>query len=116
VVVAAEHPDKIDALVIEGAFSSHRDIASHFRGGLARIGVSEPYSAEKRMEDVQDPVLVIHSVDDAVVPFDQGQRLFELAAEPKVFLEIDGPHLAGIATHGDAIDAAILRLVPEASD
>lgn len=112
VVVAADHPDKIDALVIEGAFSSHRDIASHFRGGLARLGVSEPYSAEKRMEGVQNPVLVIHSVDDKVVPFDQGQRLFDLAGEPKEFLEIDGPHLAGFATHGDAINEAMLRLVP----
>jgi pimeloyl-ACP methyl ester carboxylesterase len=112
VVIAAEHPDKVDALVIEGAFSSHRDIAAHFRGGIARLGVSEPYSAEKRMEDVQDPVLVIHSPDDAVVPFDHGQRLYELAGEPKEFLEIDGPHLAGIATHGGAIDEAMLRLLP----
>ena len=112
VVVAANHPDKVDALVIEGAFSSHRDIAAHRRGALARAAVSEPYSAEKRMKDVQDPVLVIHSVDDEVIPFAMGQDLYNLANDPKSFLEIDGAHLAGVATHREAIGAAILRLVP----
>ena len=112
VVVAANHPDKVDALAIEGAFSSHRDIAAHRRGALARAAVSEPYSAEKRMEDVQDPVLVIHSVDDEIIPSVMGQDRYDLAGDPRELLEIDGPHLAGVATHGEAISDAILRLVP----
>ncbi len=113
VVVAANHPEAVDALVIEGAFSSHRDMAAHRRGTLARVAVAEPYSAEKRMGEVQAPLLVIHSIEDAVVPFAMGQELFDLAREPKQLLEIDGPHLAGLAAHGDDIAAAILALLRE---
>ena len=111
VVVGARNPDRVDALVIEGAFTSHRDMAAHVRGALARVAVSEPYSAEKRMAELRVPLLVIHSVDDEIVPFSMGQELFELASEPKELLEIDGPHLAGIAAHGDTIGEAIVRLV-----
>jgi len=115
VVLAADHPARLDALAIEGAFTSHRDMAAFYRGAIARAFVSEPYSAEKRMPEVRAPVLVVHSTDDTVVPFTMGEELFALANEPKAFLEIDGPHLAGIAAHGDALDEAFRALAKQAS-
>lgn len=41
------------------------------------------------------PLLVIHSRDDQVVPFAQGQALFAAAAEPKAFYDIGGNHAEG---------------------
>jgi pimeloyl-ACP methyl ester carboxylesterase len=111
VVTAANDPDAVDALVIEGAFSSHRDMAAHRKGALARMAVSEPYSAEKVIADFGKPLLVIHSRDDTVVPFSMGQELYDLAAEPKRLMAIDGPHLAGLAAHAEEIGAAIEGLV-----
>jgi fermentation-respiration switch protein FrsA (DUF1100 family) len=36
--------------------------------------------------------LVIHGTRDELVPFSDGQRLFEAAAQPKKFLPIEGGH------------------------
>ena len=63
------------------------------------------------MGEVRAPLLVIHSTEDEVVPFEMGQALFDLAGEPKVMMAIDGPHLAGIANRADEIAEAIVALV-----
>jgi fermentation-respiration switch protein FrsA (DUF1100 family) len=39
------------------------------------------------------PVLMIHGTEDAVVPFSQGERIFEAAKKPKSFIRYDGPHI-----------------------
>jgi alpha-beta hydrolase superfamily lysophospholipase len=43
----------------------------------------------------QSPVLVVHSKDDTVVPFEHGRRLFEAVRTPKQFVEIHGSHGGG---------------------
>jgi len=111
VVVGAQHADQIDALAIEGAFTSHKAIAAAQKGVLARAFVHEPYSAIKSIAGYTKPLLVIHSHDDEVVPFAMGQQLFEAANKPKVFLEIGQAHLAGLALYADQIADGILGLL-----
>jgi len=111
VVVAAKNPEAVDALVIEGAFTSHKSIAAEHKGALAGVLVREPYSAEESIAGYAKPILVIHSRDDEVVPFEMGRRLFEAANDPKVFLEIGQAHLAGLALYADQIVEGILSLV-----
>jgi hypothetical protein len=41
-------------------------------------------------------VLVIHSPNDEIIPYSQGRELFELAGEPKQFLQINGDHNTGM--------------------
>jgi fermentation-respiration switch protein FrsA (DUF1100 family) len=41
------------------------------------------------------PVLLAHSPDDEVIPFEFGRRLFEAAREPKTFIELSGGHNDG---------------------
>lgn len=41
------------------------------------------------------PLLLIHSRDDQVVPFSQGQALFRAAQQPKTFYVIGGQHAQG---------------------
>ena len=38
------------------------------------------------------PKLIIHSVNDEIVPFAQGVKLYNTASEPKELLEIRGSH------------------------
>jgi len=45
-----------------------------------------------RIRDVRMPVLMIHSIDDNVVPLDDSRRLYALAHEPKELVEIHGAH------------------------
>ncbi len=46
---------------------------------------------------VRVPVLIIHGRNDQIVPFWHGERLYQLANEPKMFLPIDG------AGHNDIV-------------
>ena len=48
------------------------------------------------------PVLVVHSPTDEVVPYRHGRELFDLANEPKRFLEIRGGHGDGFYVTGRA--------------
>jgi len=38
-------------------------------------------------------VIVVHSPEDGYIPFDQGQRLFDAAPQPKILLPTAGPHM-----------------------
>ena len=110
-VVGANHPDLLDGLVLEGAFSSHKDIAAEQSGFLGRLFVSEMYSAEKAIGKFSKPVLIIHSREDKTIPFEMGEKLFKLANNPKTFLEISQNHLDGLALYTDQITAEIIKLV-----
>jgi fermentation-respiration switch protein FrsA (DUF1100 family) len=59
-------------------------------------------------------VLVIHSRDDEIVPFKQGETLFAAASPPKRFLELRGGHndgfLANRRGYVEALDAFIRTL------
>lgn len=100
-VVAKEQQAVLDALVIEGAFSSHKDIAAYFvkraigTGFMGRWFVREMYSGKDALKDYKKPLLVIHSTEDEVIPLFMGQRLFEAGNEPKSFFEIRFPHICG---------------------
>lgn len=92
---------KIDGLVIEGAFSSHRDIASYtmkkslHMGFLGRIFVRSRYKAKKSIEKFKKPLLVIHSREDETIPFFMGERIYDHANQPKELFAIDGCHICG---------------------
>ncbi len=110
-VVASQNEDKIDALVVEGAFSSHKDIANDFAPVLGRIFVREMYSAEKSLPNFHKPVLIIHSSEDEVVALKNGERLFEVANEPKEFYPITGKHVFGPILFPDSISGKIQKMV-----
>lgn len=105
------HQDKIDAVVIEGAFSSHRDISADKVPILGRILVREIYNAKKAIPALQKPVLIIHSHEDSTIPYEHGKRLFEAATAPKLFYPIDGLHIRGPLLYSDSIAVKIQRLL-----
>lgn len=111
VVIANENQDRIDGLITEGAFSSHSDIAASVVPVLGRIFTREMYSAEKNIDDFKKPILIIHSTEDERIPFEQGERLFELANEPKEFYVIDKKHIRGPLYYADSITAKMARMV-----
>jgi fermentation-respiration switch protein FrsA (DUF1100 family) len=60
------------------------------------------------------PVLVLHSPDDGIVPFEHGRGLFAAAPEPKVFVELQGGHNEGFLDsqpgYEQALDAFLAGL------
>ena len=110
-VVGSRRQDEIDALVIEGAFSSHKDVAANYASIFGRVLVSEKYASAKEIKNFHKPVLVIHSPQDPVVPFDLGEKIFENANEPKEFMKIDSCHICGPMKYTDSIADKINRML-----
>jgi dipeptidyl aminopeptidase/acylaminoacyl peptidase len=110
-VVAQQREADIDGLVIEGAFSSHRDIAAKIAGFLGRMLVSEKYSAYKSIQTYKKPLLVIHSTEDKVIPFKMGEKIYNNASGAKEFYEIKKCHICGPIFYADSISAKIENML-----
>jgi len=84
------------ALVIESAFTSYIDMGKRFFPYMpVRWFARFSYRTIHYVKYVRCPVMVIHSRDDKVVPFEFGLKLYEAAHEPKEFVEIVGSHNDG---------------------
>jgi fermentation-respiration switch protein FrsA (DUF1100 family) len=78
-------------LVIQSAFTGIPDMAAASFPLLPfRWMVRHRYDNLSKVPLLKMPKLHIHSRDDEIVPFEQGRRLFEAAAEPKEFYEVAG--------------------------
>lgn len=114
-VVGPEKSTSLDALVIEGAFSSHDDIAAEKMGFIGRLLVREQYSGKAAIGQWTKRLLVIHSTEDEVIPFRLGRELFDHAHEPKSFFEIRHPHICGPEFYADEIAQRIRAMVNQAN-
>lgn len=112
--LAAQHQDLIDALVLEGAPASHRQIAGEYFKPLKfliPVLVKEGYSSVKSVAQFHKPILIIQSHDDQTIPFYMGHEIYEHANPPKTFYEISGPHINGPELFGDSIAYKIRNLI-----
>lgn len=110
-VVAVQRQEEIDGLVIEGAFSSHKDIAAHTIPVLGRILVKQQYSAKKSIQNFHKPLLIIHSSEDKVIPLSMGKRIYDAANSPKEFYEIKYCHMCGPEYYSEEISVKIFRML-----
>lgn len=96
--VAAQLASRVQAgaVVLENVFTSYLDMAKKFYWYMpVRFFIRYNYNTLEYLADIHCPVLVIHSKDDEIVPFEFGQKIYETASEPKEFVEISGGHNDG---------------------
>ena len=81
------------ALILESTFTSARDMAGRIFPRLSRLIVLR-YRFETRawMKEIHCPVMILHSSDDEIVPFEMGEELYRLARAPKRFFRMQGGH------------------------
>lgn len=92
-LAAKENPG---LLVLASAFTSVPDMAEKIYPFLpVRLITRFYYNTLESLQSINSPVFVAHSPQDEVVPFEHGQNLFQAAAEPKQFLELQGGHNNG---------------------
>lgn len=85
--------DKPRALFVEAAFTSLADIGERLHPYFpVRLLIRSRYESLRSIPQVRCPILVVHSHEDELIPFEHGRRLVEAAPEPKTFLDITGPH------------------------
>ncbi len=83
------------AVVLESTYLSIPKAAFRDYPWFPTFLVRHRFDNERKMDRLTSPLLVIHSLDDELYPFEHGQRLYELANSPKQFLEIRGDHCGG---------------------
>lgn len=88
---------KAACLIVEGAFTSVTDRGQELYPYLPiRLFAQNHFDSIHKVGSLTIPKLFIHAVEDNVVPFSHGQKLYEAAAPPKTFLELHGGHSSAI--------------------
>lgn len=84
--------NKAAALILEEAFSSTKDMAGKIYPFLPYWVLATRFDSVKKIRNISAPKLIIHSINDEIVPYNLGRKLYENALEPKEFLQIHGGH------------------------
>ena len=94
IYVASRH--ECGGLIVGSSFTSGREMARRvFRIPLLGYVLRSRFDSLAKIKQVRCPTLIVHGTRDEVVPFAMGQRLYQAAPEPKMFLPIEG------AAHND---------------
>jgi fermentation-respiration switch protein FrsA (DUF1100 family) len=88
--LASRHP--VGGVILEGGFSSGRDIAGRIYPFIPPFLVSDIFNSLLKIPMVQSPKLFLHSRQDEVVPFSLAKKLFDAAVPPKTLVELQGGH------------------------
>ncbi len=83
---------KVKALITEETLSSVKDMIKIIYPFLPYFVFQSRFDSVSKIKGINVPKLIIHSVDDEIVPFRLGEKLFESASFPKEFLKIRGSH------------------------
>jgi len=107
------------AVILESTFTSAPQLAQEKLPIFwVKPFVRTRFDNAHKVPFIKSPVLHVHSHDDSLIPFRHGRRLFELANEPKQFLEIRGEHNEGFVISGqqylDGLAGFLAPLSPKA--
>lgn len=82
------------AVILEGAPASLVAIGQQrYPFFPVRYLIRNPFESIARIRQVNSPLLFLHSPEDTIIPIAEGRRLFDAAAAPKQFVEVDGGHV-----------------------
>jgi fermentation-respiration switch protein FrsA (DUF1100 family) len=83
---------ELGGLVLEAPFASARAMARRFYWFLPGLSfvLRTKFDTGRKLQTVTAPVLVVHCVEDPVIPFAMGEEVYRLARPPKQFYRVDG--------------------------
>ncbi|TRZ49063.1 MAG: alpha/beta hydrolase [Dehalococcoidia bacterium] len=92
VAIELAHHRPVGALITEEAFTSVKDMVQMAFPLIPYFIFSSRFDNLPKIGNIKCEKLIIHSIDDEIIPFSQGNRLFNTASEPKKFLKLRGGH------------------------
>jgi fermentation-respiration switch protein FrsA (DUF1100 family) len=96
------------ALIIESAFTSVPNMAARLYPWLPVRWLSRyRYDTQGALETIACPVLIIHSREDDIIPYAEGEQLYAHAREPKRFMELHGGHGDGFLVSRDIYERGL---------
>lgn len=88
------------ALILEAPFTGVDDVAAAHFTSFAPLVLRDSFRSRDWIGDVNMPVLIVHGDADTVIPFAQGERLYQLANEPKQFVQMPSSDHATLVRDG----------------
>jgi len=83
---------KLKAIIVEGTFSSAKDMFKMASPFMPYWLFASRVDSLEKVKTLKTPKLFIHSIDDEIVPYPLGLKLYNAALPPKEFLQIRGGH------------------------
>jgi hypothetical protein len=79
-------------VVLEATFTSIKDMLQHTAWRMLPVGLvlTQEFDTISKVPRIRQPLLVVHGTNDAVVPYEMGERLYAAAAGPKRFIRVEG--------------------------
>lgn len=116
VKLAYDNPSTVDYLILDSPYASKRAITFEISPWYIKPFIYpfcfSAYSSRKLISQLhQIPVLIVHSVEDQVVPYKMGEELFRQANKPKIFFESLGPHGYALIDHEELYMERVEKLL-----
>ncbi len=92
VVIDLASRHALGGIIVEGSFPSIRDMARRYFPFIPGFVYKSSFDSSRKIKDVTVPKLHLHSMNDEIVPFALGKKLFDHAPEPKEFAALQGGH------------------------
>lgn len=113
--IAAHHENRFEGLVIESGFSHVEPLLNLMGIDMKALGVREPEGSRNidKIKTFHKPTLIIHAEFDHLIPFAQGQALYDAspAASKKLCKIPDADHntifISGMSTYMQAVQGLI---------
>ena len=107
--IATEHPGA-KALVLDSPFSNIKQVGSYHYPYLP-ISLLAKYSMDNiaAVKKLHMPIVVSHSTDDEIIPFSLGKKVFNVANQPKLFIQLEGGH-------NDGFDRSFVKYTTQLAD
>jgi len=89
--LASEVADESGTMV-EGTFTSIADVVSTSKWGWMPLSllITQRFEAVHKVATIGSPLLVVHGGEDRLILPDLGRKLFDAAAQPKLFMLVEG--------------------------
>ena len=79
-------------IILEAPFTSMVDIGKkHYPFFPVKLLLKDKFDSQKKIKNINSPILVMHGKKDTVVPFYMGEKIYDLANKPKYsyFVDLD---------------------------
>ena len=82
----------VKGLILEGSFSSGKDMGRVLYPFIPRIFLPNIFDSWGKIKKIPAPKLFLHSTEDEIIPVVLARKLFSHAVEPKYLTELRGSH------------------------
>lgn len=101
-VAQSPHKDKISGVILDACLLGYQEIASEMMSRhwltwalqLPTYLLPSDQDPKNHIGNISPvPLFMMHSRDDEVIPYEQGKAVYELAQQPKQWLDLAGAHI-----------------------